>query len=450
MKKLKFSMAGALLAAGIILPVQTLATPITVTNTYQLLDNVTPNANGITSGLRQQFGSTCVVLTGNPCTPQNPVNAQGTSGTATQGATTFALNYVASDLASNHWSRAPAAASVPDGAWTLNFSNGANTATAQTPTLTGAAPIGFVNAASLAASGSTMTFNWSLPSVTGGASIDAVSVNIRDMSDFRGTNGVGGNGVATLIYRNQTLGASATSFSIAPNDPRFLTDPFTGQQFSLLPGQPYSLEIQVQDTRNNTTNGAFTNVLSQSRTFVYFSLPGANMPPQYYLPTIDATGSIPIFGFSGIPIVAGRTIYIDPVVATGFDYQIAAGTPNIRSVTLPTGIGDNLFDLWLWDGTAWVDSSIDILGGQEFLFAAGGLDRFRITGIETAAFVDPFSPTAFVTGLSFVADGTFTGTMTPLVLEIAQVPEPPVIALMLFAFGLLGVTRKSWSARRER
>ena len=397
MKKSKLTIAGALLAAGIIFPVQALATPITVTNTYQFLDNVTPNANGINSGLRQQFGSTCVVLTGNPCTPQNPVNAQGTSGTATQGASSFPLFYQAADLASNHWSRAPAAAIVSDGAWTLNFSNGTDTATAQTPTLAGgAATIGFVNAASLSASGSTMTFNWSLPTLTGGASIDAVSVNIRDMSDFRGANGVGGNGVATLIYRNQTLGASATSISIAPNDPRFLTDPLTGLQSSLLPGRPYSLEIQMQDTRNNTTNGAFTNVLSQSRTFVYFSLPGANMPPQYYLPTIDATGPIPIFGFSGIPVVAGRTIYIDPVVATGFDYQIAAGTPNIRSVTLPAGIGDNLFDLWLWNGTAWIDTGVDILGSQEFLFAAGGVDRFRITGIETAALVDPFSPTAFV------------------------------------------------------
>lgn len=173
------------------------------------------------------------------------------------------------------------------------------------------------------------------------------------------------------------------------------------------------------------------------------------MPAQYYLPTINASAAVPVFGFSGIPVVAGQTINIDPVVATGFDYQIADGTPNIRSVTLPTGIGDNLFDLWLWDGTAWVDSNIDILGGQEYLFAPGGLDRFRITGIETGALVDPFSPTAFVTGLSFVADGTFTGTMTPLVLEIAQVSEPPVIALILLAFGLLGVARKSRSARGE-
>lgn len=450
MKNFRYGTASALLAVSVILPMQAVATPITVTNTYQFLDNVSANANGIGSGLRQQLGSTCVVLTGNPCTPQNLANSANTRGVATQGATTLVLNHALADSGSNHWAVSRPASLIPDGQWTLNFTNGADTATALTPTLTGAVTMGLAHAASLAANGTTTTFNWLLPAVGGGASIDAVSVNIRDTTDFRGANGVGGNGVATIIYRNQTLGASATSFSIAPNDPRFLPDPLTGQRFSLLPGRQYSLEIQIQDTRDNTTNGTFRNVLSQSRTFVDFSLPTANMPAQYYLPTINGAGPNPIFSFTGIPVLSGQTIFIDPVVATGFDYQIEAGTPNIRSVTLPTGIGDNQYDLWLWDGAAWVDTGVDLLGGQEFLFAVAGVERFRITGIETDALVDPYNPTAFVTGLSFVADGTFTGTMTPLVLEIAQVPEPATFALMLAGLGFLGFARKPRGVHGER
>ena len=61
------------------------AAPLSVSQTYQFLDHVTANTVGIQSGQRQQFGSTCVVLTGKPCAPQDPNNAIGTSVTGTQG-----------------------------------------------------------------------------------------------------------------------------------------------------------------------------------------------------------------------------------------------------------------------------------------------------------------------------------------------------------------------------
>jgi len=82
--------AGLLLAAG----PAALAAPITVSQTYQFLDNVSPNALGIGAGTRQQFGSTCVVLTGNACSPQNLANAQGTTVSATQGTITSAESQV--------------------------------------------------------------------------------------------------------------------------------------------------------------------------------------------------------------------------------------------------------------------------------------------------------------------------------------------------------------------
>jgi PEP-CTERM putative exosortase interaction domain len=106
---------------------------------------------------------------------------------------------------------------------------------------------------------------------------------------------------------------------------------------------------------------------------------------------------------------------------------------------LPTGIGDNLFDLFLWDGTSFVDSGVDLTGGVQFFFGGLGVDRFEILGIEPSAGLDPANPTAFVTGLTFVSTGPFTGTMTPLSVEVPTgVSEPS--SLLLFVLGLLGLS----------
>ena len=84
--------------------------------------------------------------------------------------------------------------------------------------------------------------------------------------------------------------------------------------------------------------------------------------------------------------MAGETIFIDPLVAIGYDYEIGAGDPNFASALLPTGIGDNLFDLWLFDGLGMpFDTGTDLTGGVTFDFGPGGVSRFRILGIEVEA-----------------------------------------------------------------
>ena len=50
-----------------------------------------------------------------------------------------------------------------------------------------------------------------------------------------------------------------------------------------------------------------------------------------------------------------------------------------------------------------------------FTFPTGGVSSYIVTGISAVDNLDPANATAFVTGLTFVSSGSFTGTQTPLV-----------------------------------
>ena len=64
-------------------------------------------------------------------------------------------------------------------------------------------------------------------------------------------------------------------------------------------------------------------------------------------------------------------------------------------------------------------------------------------GIETAAGINPGNTTAFITGLTFTANGMFTGTQTPITVTI-DVPEPSTLALVGIA--MLGL---AWRRRMQ-
>lgn len=134
-------------------------------------------------------------------------------------------------------------------------------------------------------------------------------------------------------------------------------------------------------------------------------------------------------------------IFIDPDVAIGYDYIVNDG-PNFTSVLLPENIGDNIFDLWLWDLSLndWFDTGTDLIGGIWFDFDQP-VDKFRVMGIEIDEMLDPTDSTAFVTGLKFDDLGIVNMNQNAVTVFVADpstsVPAPQTFILFMLSLAFM-------------
>lgn len=362
------------------------------------------NDVGIAQGDRFQFGADV---------------AGGSSGT-TLGATYLPTGFAVSQfdcnplaVNANFCSRTTAFTPVRLGAWQLSFQQGASSLIVAAPSLAGTdSAVPFPVNVTLSGAGTTPTVSWQVP---GGFTPDGFRVNIFDK------DAVLPNGQADIIH-SVAIAPGATSYTI-PDGVVAL-------------GGNYAINLQLIDTRSDlpfSNNNA--QILRRSSSFFDFTPLAGDGPPAVALPTV-VDG---VYNFNVTEVGPDSVTFIDPLVAIGYDYATGAGDPNFASVLLPD-VGDGVFLLEFEAGGQLVHTTLD--DGVQFFFPQGGVDAFRVGGIELSAGLDPSDVTAFITGLSFVAEGHFTGTMTPITAEVAPVPEPATVALMLCGIaGLLGRQR---------
>lgn len=128
---------------------------------------------------------------------------------------------------------------------------------------------------------------------------------------------------------------------------------------------------------------------------------------------------------------AGERVYIDPVYATGFDYVLGAGGPNIADVLFPALSSDadgyEIYDL--------AGNLLGTVGSGIFTFTDGGVRGFKVRGIDGLE-----QGAAFVTGLSFTGAGNVSITQTPVL--SSGVPEPGTWMMMIAGFGAAGTAMR--------
>ncbi|MDN3275970.1 PEP-CTERM sorting domain-containing protein [Frankia sp. RB7] len=400
------------------------ASPVTINGPFQFLDNRSSNDAGITAGVLIQLGANNVT----------PSGASGTTGEASRnsqnGPVVRPLNPENFTVNPNFFTRGVNDVPGNRQAWTLTFTNGQDSATATTPGVpANLQQLPFASNVQIGGSGLTPTLSWTNTA----ANINAVAVRIRD------------NGVNAQI---STGGFKADLISVQYFNPQTTT--YTVPQGLLTAGHEYSLEIDQLQTRtafnpNASAGATFVSTLNQSRSFFDFSA-SANgfQQSSVFLPTVSvqANGS-PSYSFD-ISTHAGQTYYIDPQFASGYNFHIGSTGPNFESVLLPVLNGTSSYTIILPDGSTFVVQPGSVFDFTDLAAWVNGVAGFRVLGIDPSSAVNPFDPNAFVTGLTFVADGQFTGTMDPI--YTAAVPEPSTWAMMicgLFGTGFFASRRKS-------
>lgn len=447
----------AAFASGLLTSNSWAQTP-TVTNPISQLINDSANDGNFATGL--------ILYEQANVTPTSPGSIFGFFRQGTQGLAPFTRPI---DLDPT-W----IAASIPynaglTGAWTYTFSTTQNFAPGTVTTATsnavgsiGAVP--FVQSMTITPGLTPLTpsISWVLPPTTGTDPItgNQYTFNQVAITVSNNTNLITRTNVdpfsanfgssfqqANVIYSSpQFTPSSTTSFTIPqtnnnPNNANFNAP-------ILQNGPTYSIGIQLRDVVSGQTVA-----LSNS----FFDYTPSNLPANIAvnLPTavpVSTTsgGTSPFYKFNVANVGPTSVTYIDPIAANGFIYTIGNGDPNFKSVMPVTKVGNGMYQLLVWNGTGFdlVDSALGV--GDTFDFLAHGfsmgVSEFEIIGLDPG--VNPTDVTAFVTGLTFMMDGSFTGTMQPIVTSVS-VPGP-IVGAGLPGIIFVGSTFFAWRRRQRR
>lgn len=216
------------------------------------------------------------------------------------------------------------------------------------------------------------------------------------------------------------------------------------ENFLTLPGSRTEEILNLVNLSNTEEPGLFSYAIRNGE------LPGGS-PDNPLLPVNTDDG----FEFDFNIADTEERIFIDPEVATGYNYFVNSGS-NISSVQISTDAGDGVYDLFLPNGTGgFVDSGTDISTNDIFDFTSlfsEGVNAFSIRGIEVDAGLDPEDPLAFVTGLTFVDTGFVNMSQNPIV-ENTDDPTTPVpesnSIISILALGTIGLSTLLRNQKKE-
>jgi probable HAF family extracellular repeat protein len=271
---------------------------------------------------------------------------------------------------------------------------------------------------------------------------DGVMTNLGLLSGSVSSQGRAINNLGEVVGNVTVSGGDLNAF--------IYSDGVMSNLNGLITSDVWDLEIasDINDAGQITGRGRIAG--GPPRAFLLNPVSGSSSGNPLLPSAIDPSTGAFQFEFTARP---NRTVWIDPLVATGYDYVVSSGQNILSASFLNLGDADGYQIYSLVGGTLGTLLGM-VLGGETYNFGPVGVSGFALRDIEAALMLDPANQTAFVTGLTFNVTGPTTIAMsqTPVTTFVGNgaVPEPASWAMMIIGFGLVGGAMRSKRRRLVR